>query len=371
MRTLTLLALAASLLFFCATGEAFQMTGAGYSLTAAGTTNGGGASATSSYQLRGEALDEPGETSLGSLFTLIAAWPMTTSAPLAGTPPVLAITNPGQDITTTLASYLLRGTVSDNFAVTTISVAVDGVALAPAPTVGADGSFQQVIGFSALKSYAVSVTATDQAGNSTTVQRNFVYGPAAMAAIDLGSASGARGKTVTLPISLINVAGVQLATVGIDLGYDPTLLLNPTVALGPAGTAAGKLLLSSAPANGVFRIGLYDTGNAVLGNGILANVTFSIAPAAGIGTVSAVSNTPKASDAAANDLAISGAGATVSVTALPGDCNADNGVSPGEFTSAINRFMGRGAGTSCVSFYGGVTVTPGYFTKVINAFMER
>ena len=285
--------------------------------------------------------------------------------------PVLAISDPGQDISTSTGSYLVKGSVSDNYAGSTVSVAVDGVALSPAPAVGADGSFQQNIVFSAAKTYSVTVTATDRAGNAATVQRNFVYSPASSAGIDLGSASGVRGKTVTIPVTLTEAAGAQLSTLRVDIGYDPTLLLNPKAVLGAAGGAAGKTLDSSTPATGVFRVSLYDTGNAVLGNGILANVTFSVAASATIGTGIALSDTPQASDPAGNDLPVTGAGGTVSVIALPGDCNGDNGVTPGEFTNAINVFMGRAPGTSCVGFYGGVTVTPGYFTKVINAFMGR
>jgi large repetitive protein len=45
---------------------------------------------------------------------------------------------------------------------------------APVLTVAADGSFSQAINLPANKTYAIIVTATDQAGNKATVQRNII-----------------------------------------------------------------------------------------------------------------------------------------------------------------------------------------------------
>jgi len=291
------------------------------------------------------------------------------------TAPVLAITDPAQDITTSLSSYLVKGTVTDNFTGSTVSVAVNGVTLVPSLAVAGDGTFQQSVTFSTAKTYSVAVTATDKAGNtSATVQRNIVYNPPVTsgATIDLGSAGGVRGKTVVIPITLTNAVGVQIATASVDISYDPTLLLNPTAVLGAAGTAAGKLILTSNPSVGVFRVAVYDTGNAVLGNGVLANVSFGIPLTAVVGSSVPLGNLPTASDPIGTDLVITGSNGTATVVPLSGDCNGDNSVTPGEFTSAINRFMGRAAGgTACTTFYTSVNVTPGYFTKVINAFMGR
>ena len=43
------------------------------------------------------------------------------------------------------------------------------------PVVDTTGAFQQQLAFTPLKQYAIVVTATDQAGNSSTVQRNVIY----------------------------------------------------------------------------------------------------------------------------------------------------------------------------------------------------
>jgi N-acetylneuraminic acid mutarotase len=283
------------------------------------------------------------------------------------TAPSLQVTNPAQDVTITQPTLLLAGTVSDTYSGVTVTVSMDGQTYNPTVS---NGAFQQQLTFSTSKQYAITVTATDQAGTTATVQRNVIVTLPSGAMVDLGKVSGSRGKQVIIPITLTNVAGADISTLRIDIGYDTALLLNPTVTPGPAG--ASKQVVSSAPSTGVFRVGIYDTNNTVLGNGILANVTFTISPTATIGSDLSLSNTPSASNPVGADIMISGTNGTVSVIPVSGDCNGDSSVTPGEFTNAINRFMGRAAaGTSCISFYGNVDVTPGYFTKVINAFMGR
>lgn len=89
--------------------------------------------------------------------------------------PALAIVDPDQAITTTFSSYLVKGTLTDNFNGATLALSVEGVAVNPAPTVASDGSFQQSVSFSEGKTYHITATATDLAGNVTTVQRNIIY----------------------------------------------------------------------------------------------------------------------------------------------------------------------------------------------------
>ncbi len=91
--------------------------------------------------------------------------------------PAVAIIDPAQAITTTFKSYLIKGAVSDNFTGTTLAVVVNDVPLSPAPTIGAEGAFQQTVTFTENTTYHIAVTATDLAGNSTTVQRNIIYQP--------------------------------------------------------------------------------------------------------------------------------------------------------------------------------------------------
>ena len=91
------------------------------------------------------------------------------------TAPALSITDPADAITTTFGSYLIKGMVTDNFNGATLAVTVNGAAVSPAPTVGTDGAFQLTVNFTEARTYTVAVTATDVAGNTTTVRRNIVY----------------------------------------------------------------------------------------------------------------------------------------------------------------------------------------------------
>src|SRR6185369_564807 len=87
-------------------------------------------------------------------------------------PPTLSVAEPNADITTSLSSLVISGFATDNRSAVTVTVSVDGVNYTPA-LVGT--SFTQIIAVTAEKTYAVTVTATDKAGNSTTVKRNITY----------------------------------------------------------------------------------------------------------------------------------------------------------------------------------------------------
>jgi hypothetical protein len=86
----------------------------------------------------------------------------------------LAVTAPAQDVTTSNASLLLKGTVSDPAGPVTVTITMDGQTYTPAVQ---DGAFQQQLTFSAAQQYAITVTATDDAGNTSTVTRNVIYQP--------------------------------------------------------------------------------------------------------------------------------------------------------------------------------------------------
>ena len=88
------------------------------------------------------------------------------------TKPTLAVTLPAQDITTNQSTLTLQGTVSDTLSTVTVSITMDGQTFTPAVT---NGAFQQQLTFATLKQYAIVVTATDQAGNVSTVQRNVIF----------------------------------------------------------------------------------------------------------------------------------------------------------------------------------------------------
>jgi hypothetical protein len=86
--------------------------------------------------------------------------------------PDLAIIDPNQDIHTSDETFLIRGTVSDSHGAVTLSIAVGSDLFTPLVTAGA---FEQLLTFGAEKTYAVMVTAEDEAGNRATVQRNIIF----------------------------------------------------------------------------------------------------------------------------------------------------------------------------------------------------
>jgi len=88
------------------------------------------------------------------------------------TRPGLVITDPAQDITSFSATLLLSGEVSDALSAVTVSITMDGNSFTPQLV---NGVFQQQLTFDAAQQYAITVTATDKAGNSSTVQRNVIY----------------------------------------------------------------------------------------------------------------------------------------------------------------------------------------------------
>ncbi|WP_168205818.1 cohesin domain-containing protein [Geobacter sp. FeAm09] len=138
---------------------------------------------------------------------------------------------------------------------------------------------------------------------------------AGAATLDLGSASGTAGTTVSIPITLTN-SGASIAAVGIDIGYDATLLSSPTAVIGAAGTAAGKSVSTSTPSTGVFRIGVAALNTTAIGDGVVATVSFTISSSAPAGALT-LTNTPSASDPSGTDVTITGANGTITVSAAP------------------------------------------------------
>jgi len=86
--------------------------------------------------------------------------------------PSLSITDPSQDLRTNAGTLTIRGTAFDPLTQVTVSVSVDGQTFA-APVV--NGAFEQSISFSDEKNYAVVVTATNEVGSSSSMQRNIIY----------------------------------------------------------------------------------------------------------------------------------------------------------------------------------------------------
>jgi hypothetical protein len=87
----------------------------------------------------------------------------------------LAVTNPSQDITTKSASLNLKGTVVSATGNVKVTITMDGKTYT---TTVKNGAFSQRLTFTKAKLYAITVTATDDAGNSSSIVRNVIYRPA-------------------------------------------------------------------------------------------------------------------------------------------------------------------------------------------------
>jgi len=86
--------------------------------------------------------------------------------------PALAITFPAQDIRTNKSDITVTGTVSDPYTAVTVSILFEGMTYTPTVV---NGQFEQQISFTSEKSYPIVVTASNEVGATTTVQRNVIY----------------------------------------------------------------------------------------------------------------------------------------------------------------------------------------------------
>jgi uncharacterized protein YfaP (DUF2135 family) len=104
----------------------------------------------------------------------------------------VAVTSPDQDITTSNSSLLLKGTVADGVGNPTITITMDGITYTPAVK---NGRFQERLTLDAAQQYTIAVTATDEAGNTSTVYRNVIYDPSTKGSgATGGSGKGGGGK---------------------------------------------------------------------------------------------------------------------------------------------------------------------------------
>jgi len=169
------------------------------------------------------------------------------------TSPALAVTNPSQDITTTQGSIIIGGTVTDAYSSAVINISANGQTYAP--TVAQDGSFSQTIGLPTATTYAIIVTATNQAGNTTTVQRNVIVTQAPPAAPPVLALSTLVNGSFTDNTTL-NVAGTVTDSAGIQ-----SLTINgSSVTVNPDGTFSYAVTLITGP-NTITTIATDTAGN--------------------------------------------------------------------------------------------------------------
>jgi hypothetical protein len=104
----------------------------------------------------------------------------------------LAVTNPSQDMTTALATMILMGTVTNSSNEITVTITMDGQTYTWLVT---NGIFKQTLTFTTAKQYVITVSATDAAGNSSSVTRNVIYAPVVTGGTTGGTTSHPFGWT--------------------------------------------------------------------------------------------------------------------------------------------------------------------------------
>ena len=134
-----------------------------------------------------------------------------------------------------------------------------------------------------------------------------------MPLLDVGYSIGEPGKTVTVPVSLQNTSGYDISAISCDISYDTSILENATVAIGPAGSSAGKSVTSNEISAGVLRIGVLSASNGnVIGDGVVLYLTFSVKVGASLGQTP-LENSPEASDPSGNDVSIEGSNGAIRI----------------------------------------------------------
>jgi len=164
------------------------------------------------------------------------------------------------------------------------------------------GEIQKIINKHLRLSSPWMASVFDSRGNSLD-KANFSASSTSPALI-IGQGTGDAGETVTVSVTLSNVTGYDISAISSDITYDTSVLENPTVEIGPAGTAASKTVTSNEPSSGTLRIGILSvSNNNAIGSGVVAYVTFTVKAASGRTTLG---NSPEASDPSGNDISIDG-----------------------------------------------------------------
>ncbi len=147
--------------------------------------------------------------------------------------PVVAITIPGQDLATNQANLTVSGTASDASGVT-VAATVNGAPVTQ--LIYANGVFSFPVAFGAEGNYAVTVTATDAAGNRSTATRTIIYDktpplltlapvtvsqPTSLSGtVEAGATIACSDKNGTVK-ALLSINGTNWSADLTGIGYDP------------------------------------------------------------------------------------------------------------------------------------------------------
>jgi len=224
----------------------------------------------------------------------------------------------GSDGTVTILGYLAGdcnddGTVSIAEVQSAINMALDIIPVEDCVDVNGNGKVsisevQKVI------NNHLSITGQDilidLRGNKILVGKN-----SSVPLLRLATLTSAPGETIIVPITLDNSPGYDISAILTDISYDSSVFENPTVQIGPAGSAADKDVLFNEISPGILRIGVSGLNQNLIGDGVVAYVIFDIKADAAIDQ-STLQNSPEASDPSGNDVPIEGENGTITLMTI-------------------------------------------------------
>lgn len=190
-----------------------------------------------------------------------------------------------------------------------------------------------------------------------------------------GFCSSIKIKDITSCLNLVTVDlefttnTNEVSSISFDINYDSSKLNNddsnitslldaPFASLGPVGVAANKeISFNKLEGKDTLRVGIYSDEDAYYdepiasGTGVIASITFEVAPTVSIGDTTKLSiEIQDASDPYGKAVTVnadtSGGNITFGGNCCLGDCNADGTVSDEELENAYNQFLGIEPGTN-------------------------
>ncbi len=157
--------------------------------------------------------------------------------------------------------------------------------------------------------------------------------------VTLVSSSGsvAPGGTVTLGLSQASSGGALPVAVQWTISYSASVVSGVSVVAGSSATGAGKNVTCSSTTGSTICI-VYGMNQTVIGDGVLANATFTISPSAPNSTVPIQAVTVTVASAAGTAIPGSGQAGSIAVSRIVPPAPSVTSVSPNNSTGSSQTF---------------------------------